>query len=97
VYGPCFRPRRWRIVPQADNPSTAVAADEGEIVNQQRGMWWEADEVARCIRDGKVESEHMPLAESVAMMHVMDEARRQGGLVYPAHIESLQYPIAELF
>jgi hypothetical protein len=39
----------------------------------------------------------MPLEESVVMMRVMDEARRQGGLVYPERIESLEYPIEQLF
>jgi hypothetical protein len=96
--GPCYKPTGWRIVPQADNPaSSAVKPEQGEIVIEERGMWWEADEVARCLRDGKKESEHLPLEESIVMMRVMDEARRQGGLVYPERIESLEYPIEELF
>lgn len=89
---------QWKIIPVTDNSAASALKPEGEsIVNLKRGMWWEADEAARCIRDGKLESEHMPLAESVVMMRVMDEARRQGGLVYPAHIESLEYPLERLF
>ena len=57
------------------------------------GMYWEADEVARCIRDGKLESDVLPWEESIVIMKVMDEARRQGGLTYPEKIESTHYPL----
>jgi hypothetical protein len=95
--GPAYRPTGYRIMAQADNSKSRVSFEQQEIVNEKRGLWWEADEVARCVRDGRAESQHMPLAESVVMMKVMDEARRQGGLVYPERIESLEYPIEELF
>jgi hypothetical protein len=45
-------------------------------------MFYEADECARCIRDGKMESEVMPWLETVAVMRVMDAVRSQGGLEY---------------
>ena len=57
------------------------------------GMFWEADEVARCLRDGKQESEGMTWAESIVVMETMDEVRRQGGLKYPEKIESTEYPL----
>lgn len=41
------------------------------------GYHHEADEVARCVRDGRVESAIMPLAESVAIMQAMDAIRSQ--------------------
>jgi hypothetical protein len=56
-------------------------------------MYWEADECARCIREGKLESEDLPLQESLVMMEVMDEVRKQNGLVYPENIESTEYPL----
>lgn len=34
------------------------------------GYAFEADEVARCIRDGKIESDRMPLRETILMMEV---------------------------
>lgn len=58
-----------------------------------KGMYWEADEVARCLRDGKLESEGLPWEESIVIMEVMDEIRRQGGLTYPEKIESTAYPV----
>ncbi|KAK4684931.1 hypothetical protein P7C73_g5232, partial [Tremellales sp. Uapishka_1] len=45
------------------------------------GMSQEADEVARCIRDGKVESERMPLEESRVQMRIFDTVRRAGPTV----------------
>lgn len=35
----------------------------------------------------------MTWAESTLIMEVMDEARKQGGLVYPDSIESTEYPV----
>lgn len=50
-------------------------------------QFWEADEVARCIFNGKIESERMNHAGSVTIMEIYDEIRRQGGLKYPEDIE----------
>jgi hypothetical protein len=54
-------------------------------------MFWEADECARCIRDGRLESEGMPLEETVEVMRVMDQVREQGGLVYPGGLEGVEW------
>ncbi|GAA5990641.1 hypothetical protein JCM10908_003166 [Rhodotorula pacifica] len=56
-----------------------------------QGFWgfaYEADEVARCLRDGKTESDLLPLRESLLMIQVFDEIRRQNDLVYPEAIET---------
>jgi hypothetical protein len=58
-------------------------------------MYWEADECARCIRSGLIQSPEMDWAESEVIMEVMDEVRAQNGLVYPEKIESLDWPVAE--
>jgi len=55
------------------------------------GFAWEADEVARCLRDGKLESERMTLSETVLMMEVFDEIRKQGEFVYPESLETLEF------
>jgi predicted dehydrogenase len=47
------------------------------------GLRFEAVEVGRCLRDGKLESDIMPLAETLSIMATLDEIRRQIGLGYP--------------
>lgn len=44
-------------------------------------MHYEADEVARCVRDGKLESDRMPLSESRIVQGWFDEVRKSGGSV----------------
>jgi predicted dehydrogenase len=89
VYGPAFRPERYRVVPKGEGETKEV---ECPFPGDGKGMYWEADEVARCLRDGKLESDGLPWEESIAIMEVMDEVRRQGGLTYPENIESTVYP-----
>ncbi len=43
----------------------------------------EAIEVMRCLREGKLESDIVPLAESLSIMETMDSVRAQWGLKYP--------------
>lgn len=100
VDGPAFRPERYRIIPKKsadakDETSSSSSVKEVECAfpANGKGMYWEADEVARCLRDGKLESETLPWEESIVIMEVMDEVRRQGGLTYPEQIESTTYPL----
>jgi predicted dehydrogenase len=53
-----------------------------------RGMFWQADEVARCLRDGKKESDRMSLDESILITSVMDKVRFDNDFRYPEHLES---------
>jgi predicted dehydrogenase len=46
------------------------------------GLYFEAAEVARCITAGLLESPLRPLADSIATMRVVDEIRRQLGIVF---------------
>ncbi|KAL2218322.1 hypothetical protein M432DRAFT_427920 [Thermoascus aurantiacus ATCC 26904] len=95
VDGPAFRPERYRVIPRKQPGEDAPPVKEVEcpFPGNGKGMYWEADEAARCVRDGKLESEGLPWEESIAIMEVMDEARRQGGLKYPEKIESTVYPL----
>jgi predicted dehydrogenase len=47
------------------------------------GYNYQAEEVARCIAAGKIESEIMPLDESIVLIETLDELRAQWGLKYP--------------
>lgn len=50
-------------------------------------QYWEADEVARCIFAGKLESKRMTNEDSITIMAIYDDIRNQGGLKYPEAIE----------
>jgi predicted dehydrogenase len=47
------------------------------------GYTHEAIEVMRCLREGKLESDTMPLDETLSIMETMDAIRAQWGLKYP--------------
>ncbi|GAA6046697.1 hypothetical protein JCM3770_003122 [Rhodotorula araucariae] len=95
---PTYRPRSftyhaWDSTEAYGDPTTqATRSETFEFEPRPGGIWgfaWEADEVARCIRDGKKESDRMPLRETLLMMQVFDEIRNQGAFVYPEVLETL--------
>ncbi|OAL55637.1 NAD(P)-binding protein [Pyrenochaeta sp. DS3sAY3a] len=92
------RPRRYTLTPASSAARGTPAAFEAgtkefEIPGGGHGMFWEADECARCVRGGRLESEIMPLGETEEVMRVMDEVRRQGRVVYPESIGSVEFPL----
>ncbi|KAK2795416.1 hypothetical protein FQN52_005182 [Onygenales sp. PD_12] len=95
VFGMPYRPESFKIVPRKvqGQPDPEVKEVVAEFPGNGKGMYWEADEAARCVRDGKLESDGMSWTESLVIMEVMDEVRRQGGLKYPDEIESTVYPV----
>lgn len=46
------------------------------------GLRYEADEVRKCIRDGKTESDVISHNESLTIAGIQDEIRRQIGVVF---------------
>lgn len=86
VMGPAYRPLQYRVVRKA-NPGKLETVDcpipQDPARNWGHGMFWEADECARCLRDGQAESATMPWDESLVVMQVMEEALKQGGVEYP--------------
>ncbi len=67
----------------------AILQVEGEedvefsMPHKGNGYEYQAEEVMRCLRDGKGESSVMPLDESVAIVQTMDQIRSQWNLKYP--------------
>jgi hypothetical protein len=47
------------------------------------GYFYEVEEVHRCLRAGKTESELMPLDETLKLMELMDGLRSDWKMVYP--------------
>jgi predicted dehydrogenase len=48
-----------------------------------KGLYWEADAVALDIAAGCKQNDTMPWAETMRVMELLDEVRRQGGVVFP--------------
>ncbi|KAI1266240.1 hypothetical protein F5Y18DRAFT_24580 [Xylariaceae sp. FL1019] len=86
VMGPAYRPQQYRVI-KKDAAGKVETVDcpipKDPARDWGHGMFWEADEVARCLRDGKKESTGLPLAESIVIMECMEEALRQGDVAYP--------------
>ena len=57
-----------------------------ELPHTGNGYNYQADEVMRCIRAGKLESDVMPLDESLCLMRVMDELRAQWKMCFPSEL-----------
>lgn len=101
VQWPPYRPNSFTVykasgtasTPHPDSQATAVAPSgikkTFDIPGDGHGMFWEADECARCIRDGKLESDRMPWSESIAVMSIMTQARQQNDFYYPDLLEQV--------
>jgi predicted dehydrogenase len=71
IEGDFYAPTSFTLITRAGDPTYFEAPDEG------RGLWYEAEEVARCLREGLLESPLMPLDESVSIMETMDAVLAQ--------------------
>lgn len=105
VFGPAFRPRKYRLIPKLDTASGTPVGSISEVEDVEftipgpglekggHGMFWEADEAARCLRDGKLQSDTLDWEEILLIMETMDEVREQNGIAYPMSIETTDYPV----
>ena len=73
--GPFYAPTEVTVT-IGDERTTLPPLHEG-------GFQYEAAEVARCVAAGRLESETLPWAETLAVLETMDEVRRQLGVTYP--------------
>lgn len=80
----------YLVVENINNPQSVSVFDTQDrliethpVPPQISGYEYEFQEAARCIRQGRTESESMPLAESVRLMELMDRLRGQWGVVFP--------------
>lgn len=53
------------------------------------GYQFEINEVMKCVEEGREQSKIMPLEESLGYMHIMDELRKEWGVVYPQDKEEV--------
>jgi predicted dehydrogenase len=69
-----------------DTLTLSAPGQEDETLHlpfEGNGYNYEAAEVARCLRSDKLESEVVPLGETLEIMGTMDQIRAQWGLRYP--------------
>lgn len=108
VFPPSFRPTKTKVIlsdgtveekdwpiPGPGKGSNWYNGFGGSLQSEGegQGMFWEADEAAEAVLEGRKEGKYENLAESVLIMEIMDEVRKQGGLEYPSKIESTDYPV----
>ncbi|KAF9877864.1 hypothetical protein CkaCkLH20_04440 [Colletotrichum karsti] len=92
VEHPAYKPLSFKVIKSgAEGSATEVVEcpqPQDEERNWGNGTFWEADECARCIRDGKLESSTMPWEESLLVMETMEQVLRAAGVTYPDLIAS---------
>ncbi|KAF9870957.1 hypothetical protein CkaCkLH20_11629 [Colletotrichum karsti] len=92
VCGPAFRPHSYKIIRKGGGGEVETVEfpfpQDSARGGWGRGLYWEADECARCLRDGRLESDVLPLDETIVSMEVMEEVLRQGGISFPSLITS---------
>jgi predicted dehydrogenase len=71
VEGDFYAPATVTLIPRRGKPTRV------ESVHQGRGLWHQADEVARRLAAGDLESPLMPLDETVSIMETMDAVLAQ--------------------
>lgn len=92
VMGPACCPLQFKVIKKGGGGNVEVV-DCPQPKDPKRngwgtGMFWEADECARCLRDGKQQSGTMPWSESIVIMETMETVLKQGDVKYPERITS---------
>ncbi len=80
--GSIYIPNFWHATSATLN-AAGKEPEHIEIPFKGNGYENEAIEVMRCLREGKLESDTVPLDESLSIMETMDALRAQWGLKYP--------------
>ncbi|EAU90616.1 hypothetical protein CC1G_01000 [Coprinopsis cinerea okayama7 len=87
---PIYCPKSFKVV--YANKGSKVAT-EGVLTRTYeyvgKGWHFQADEVARCIAAGKLESDLWGHDKSLLQMEIFDEVRKQGGYVLPPGVEKV--------
>lgn len=88
--GVFYGDKGYMIVDNINNPLRISIYDtednlirEVGVPEQISGYEYQALECAKMLKEGKIESESMPLDDTIFVMDIMDTLRKQWGLVYP--------------
>lgn len=92
--GIIYGDKGYLVVENINNPQSVTVFDTSdkmvayyEVPKQISGYEYEFEEAIRCIKEGKIESDSMPFADSVWVMEFMDCLRKQWGVIYPQEKE----------
>ena len=80
---------RYLFNPDYYERTTAAGTEQIAVPKTGIGYHYEAAEVMRCLRAGLTESPLLPHADTVGVLELLDEARRQVGVEYPGDAEFL--------
>jgi len=93
LFGPPYKPTSLTVQYLANPGSDKVVKEDkkgpAELGFEGGGWHFQADDVARNIRDGKKESSVWGLDKSLLEMDIFDEVRKQGGYVFPKGVEQV--------
>ncbi|KXN86565.1 Trans-1,2-dihydrobenzene-1,2-diol dehydrogenase [Leucoagaricus sp. SymC.cos] len=85
---PIYCPKQFTV--QYHNDAGKVVKEEKQVVEHVGGGWhFQADEVARCVRDGRKESEIWTHGKTLLEMEVFDNVRHSGGYILPPGVEKV--------
>jgi predicted dehydrogenase len=63
--------------------------EEEQVISFEKGIGFgyelEAAHVMKCLDEGKIESDQMPLSLSADLMEILDQVRKDAGIVFPSH------------
>ncbi|GLB41756.1 putative oxidoreductase family, NAD-binding Rossmann fold [Lyophyllum shimeji] len=86
IPAPIYCPKEFTV--RYIDKSGEVTREERKVHEYVGGGWhFQADEVARCIRDGKKESEVWTHSKSLLEMEIFDQVRSLGSYIFPAGVE----------
>ncbi|GAB1422345.1 Gfo/Idh/MocA family oxidoreductase [Anaerolineales bacterium] len=78
--------RRWHHSQRLTLVIDGEKRETIEIPYAGNGYRYEAMEVNRCLREGKLESPKRPIRASLEVLKIMDQLRQSWGLVYPQEL-----------
>lgn len=80
----------YLVVENINNPQSISVYDANDqllqhytVPKQISGYEYEFQEAVRCIREGKLEADSMPMDRTIQVMEIMDSLRKRWGVVYP--------------
>lgn len=76
-------PEFWKAEKAERYNAQGQLVETYELSHPINGYEYEAEEVNRCLREGRIESSRHPLQGTLDIMKVMDQIREQWGLIYP--------------